>query len=54
MCMIVAEEAIRKSKGRVNAPLECWECKNLPRYHANRFHTYMNYPKNTEPVFAER
>ena len=30
MCMSVAEEAIRKVVGRVDAPLDCWWCTNPP------------------------
>ena len=48
MHIIVAKEAIRKAKGWVNAPLECWGCANSPRYHLYRFHTYSNYPNNID------
>ena len=50
----VAEQAIRKATGRVNAPLECWGCTNSPIYHAYRFHTYRNCPNNMYPDVAER
>ena len=36
------KEVIRKTTGRVNAPLECWRFTNFPRYHADKFHTYRN------------
>ena len=52
--MGVSEEAIRKAKGMVNAPLDFWRCNNSPRYHADRFHTYSNCPKNMDPYVAER
>ena len=43
--MSVAEEYIKKATGRFNRPMECWGCTNYPRYNADRFHTYINYPK---------
>ena len=52
--MSVAEEAIRKATGRVNAPLDCWGCTNFPRYHAYRFHTDRNCPNKIDPDVAER
>ena len=51
--MSVAEEAIRKATGRVNAPMECWGCTNSPIYHAYRFHTYRNFPNKTDPDVAD-
>ena len=51
--MSVVEEAVRKAKGRVNAPLECWGCTNSPRYHADRFHTYRNFLNNLDTDMAE-
>ena len=54
MHMSVAEEAIRKATGRVNAPLECWECTNSPIYHVDRFHSYRNCPNNMDPDVADR
>ena len=50
----MAEEAIRKVKGRVNYPLECWGCTKSPIYHTGRFHTYRNCPNNMDPDVAER
>ena len=50
--MSVSEEAIRKAKGMVNAPLDFWRCNNSPRYHADRFHTYRNFPNKMEPNVA--
>ena len=43
--MSVAEEYIKKATGRFNRPMEFWGCTNYPRYNADRFHTYINYPK---------
>ena len=43
--MSVAKEAIRKTTGRFNAMLECWQYTKSPRYHADRFHIYRNCPK---------
>ena len=53
MHMSVAEEAIRKATGRVNAPMECWGCTNYPRYHADKFHTYRNCHNKMDPDVAE-
>ena len=50
--MSVAEEDVKKSTGRVNAPMECLECTNSPRYHADRFHTYINCPNKVDPDVA--
>ena len=52
--MSVSKEAIRKSTGRVNSPLECWGCSNSPIYHADRFYMYRNCPNNTYPDVSER
>ena len=52
--MGVAEEAIRKATGRFNTPMEFWGCTNSPRYHADRFHTYINCPNKTDPFISER
>ena len=54
MHMSVAEESTRKAKGRFNAPMECWGCNNSPRYHADRFRTYRNFPNKMDPDVAER
>ena len=54
MCMSVAEEAIIKSTGSINAPLEFWLCTNPPRYYVDRFHTYKNYTNKTDPDVSER
>ena len=52
--MSVAEEAIRKEIGRVNAPLEFWCCTNSHIYHAYRFQTYRNLPNNMDLYVADR
>ena len=52
--MSVAEEAIRKSTNRGNAPLECWGCTNSPINHTDRFHIFRNCPNNMDPDMAER
>ena len=54
VCMSMDEEAIRKSIGRFNTPVECWGCTNSPRYHADRFHTYRNCPNKRDPDVDER
>ena len=54
MRMSVVEEAIRKAKGRVNAPLEFWGCTNSPINHADRFHTDRNYPNKMDLYLIER
>ena len=54
MQMSVAEEAIRNATYRVNYPLEFWGCTNYPIYHADRFHTYSNWPDNMDPDMEER
>ena len=46
MHMGVTEEAIRKAKYNVNAPMECWGCTNYPIYH--------KCPNNMYPDVAER
>ena len=51
--MSVAVEATRKAAGRVNAPLEFWGCTNSHRYHAERFHTYRNFPNNMDSDVSE-
>ena len=50
----MAEEAIRKATGRVNALLECWGCTRSPRYHTYRFYTYSNFPNKMDPDMTER
>ena len=50
----MAEAAIRKATGRVNASLECWGCTNFSRYHLDRFHTYRKFPNKIYPDMAER
>ena len=52
--MIVAEEAIRKATGGINAPLEFWGCTNSPIYHTYRFHIYSKYSNNMDQDVAER
>ena len=52
--MSVAEEATRNSICRFNNPVECWGCTNPPKYPADRFHTYRNFPNKMEPDVAER
>ena len=52
--MSVAEEAIRKSTGRVNAPLELWGCTKYPIYHEDRVHTYRNCPNNMDQDVVDR
>ena len=49
----VAEYAIIKATDRSNAPMECWGCTNPPRYHADRFQTYINFPNKMDPDVAE-
>ena len=39
--------------GRTKYPLECWGCTNSPRYYADRFHAYRNFPNKMEPEVAE-
>ena len=52
--MSVVEEAIRKEIGRFNTPVEfCW-CTNYPRYHADRFNTYINCPNKRDLDVAEQ
>ena len=51
--MSVSEDAIRKSTGRFNTPVECWGCTNSPGYHVDRFHTYINFPNKGDPDVAE-
>ena len=48
VCISVAEDSIRKATDRFNTPLECWGCTNSPRYHAERFHTYRNFPNKRD------
>ena len=52
--MSVAEEAIRKTIGRVNAPLDFLGITNSPRYHVYRFHAYRECPQKMEPDVVER
>ena len=52
--MSVAEESIRKATGRFNKPVECWGCTNCPRYHVEKFHTYINCPNMSDPDVAEK
>ena len=33
--------------------MECRGCTNYPRYHADRFHTYKNFPNNMKPDVVE-
>ena len=51
--MSEAEEAIRKSTGRVNAPLDFWRCNNYPRHHADRFHSYRNFLNKMDQDVSE-
>ena len=51
--MSVAKEAIINSKGGFNAPLELWGFTNSPRYHADRFHTYRNFPNKRDQDVLE-
>ena len=51
--MSVYKDATRKEIVRGNPPLECWGFTISPRYHVDRFHTYMNCPKNMDPDIAE-
>jgi len=45
-----AEKAMRTASG-MRAPMECWGCKDDPRFHNNRFHRFANCPnKNDEEV----
>ena len=53
MHMSVAEVAIIKTTWRVNSLLDCWGWTNSPRYHADRFHTYRNWPNNMDTEVAE-
>ena len=54
VCMIVAEEAIRKETCRLNTPVECWGCTNPPIYHEENFHTYRNCPNKMDLDVAEK
>ena len=49
VCMSVYEKSVIKATGRVNASLQCWGFTNSPRYHADRFHTYRNFPTQYVP-----
>ena len=53
MHMSVSEEATRKETCRLTTHLEGWGCTNFPRYHANMFHTYRNFPNKRDPGVAE-
>ena len=33
-----------KATGSFNTPVERWICTNSPKYHVDRFHTYINCP----------
>ena len=50
----VVEEAIIKASGRLKIPVECWGCTNYPKFHADRFHTYINCPNKRDPGVSER
>ena len=52
--MSLFEEAIRKAKGRVKAPLEFWVCTNPQRYRADRFRIKRNFPNKMHPDLVER
>ena len=54
MHMSVSGEAIRKARCRFNNPLGWWGLSNPPIHHADRFHTYRNYPNKWDPDVAER
>ena len=48
-----AEYSIIKATGRFNTPVECWGCTNSPKYDADRFCMYRNFPNKRDPDFAE-
>ena len=53
VCRSVDEESTRKAKDRVNTSLECWGCTNSPRYNAESFQTYRNWPNKRDPDVSE-
>ena len=44
----VAEKAMRQASGE-RAPLECWGCKDIPKYADQRFHRYRSCPNRGDP-----
>ena len=54
MHISVAEEDIRKAKCRFNTPVEYLGCTNYLKYHADRFHTYINFPNKRDPDVSEQ
>jgi len=53
ICLSVAEKAIRTASGE-KAPLECWGCKDHPKYHADRFHRFRRCPNRGDPEVRAR
>ena len=54
VCMSMTEYSIRNATGRFNTRLKFWGCTNPPRYHADRFHTYINCPNKRDPDVDEQ
>ena len=48
-----AEMAMQKASG-MKSPMECWGCTNHPRFHAQRFHRFINCPNKDDPTVKER
>ena len=52
--MSVSGVAIIKETVRFNTLMDFLACTNYPRYHADRLHTYKNFPNKMDPDVAKR
>ena len=52
--MSVAEDAKIKSAVRANDPMEFWGCTNPQGYHADIFHTYINFANKRDLDVSEK
>lgn len=48
-----AEKAMRNASG-MRSPMECWGCKDDPRYHGQRFHRFSACPYKDDPEVRAR
>ena len=53
VCTSMAEEVIRKATGRFRTSVESWGFNNPPKYHADRFYTYTEFPNKRDLDVAD-
>ena len=53
LCISVAEDSIKMTRGGVNDPLDYLGCTNSPRHHTYMLRTYRKFPNKMGPYVVE-